>query len=324
MRIGIVGCGLIGHKRALNRGEDTVVCVADPNREAAERLAGALPGCEAVDRASSLFERDDIDAVVIATTHHVLAPLTLEALRRGKHVLVEKPGARSAEEFAPVVEAARAAGRTVKVGFNHRFHPAFRQARAIFETGALGPMMYIRAFYGHGGRIGYDREWRAQPELSGGGELIDQGMHLIDLARWFMGDFAEVHGRLPTLFWDMPVEDNAFLSLQTASGAVAWLHATWTEWKNCFRFEICGRDGKLQIDGLGGSYGPEKLTHYRMLPQMGPPESEAWAYPGPDESWAAEWANFRAAAQGLAPACGDAEDALAALRIVERLYRAGR
>ena len=139
--------------------------------------------------------------------------------------------------------------------------------------------MYIRARYGHGGRVGYDREWRADRAVSGGGEMLDQGVHLVDLARWFAGDFVEVAGHVGTFFWNMSVEDNGFALLKTATGQVAWLHASCTEWKNLFCFEVFCRTGKLQIDGLGRSYGVERLTAYRMLPQMGPPETSTWEYP---------------------------------------------
>jgi predicted dehydrogenase len=229
--------------------------------------------------------RDDIDAVFIATTHDQLAPIAAEASAAGKHVLIEKPGARSAGELDAVAEAARRTGALVRIGFNHRYHRAFRRAREIFESGALGEMMFIRGRYGHGGRPGYDREWRAAPALSGGGELIDQGAHLIDLSRWFLGDFPSVRGRARTYFWDMPVEDNGFLLLETARGQVAFLHASWTEWKNLFSFEIAGRSGKLEISGLGGSYGTERLTWYKMSAEMGPPETTAWEYPMADDSW---------------------------------------
>ena len=117
-------------------------------------------------------------------------------------------------------------------------------------------------------------------------------MHLIDLSRWFLGDFPSVRGRARTYFWDMPVEDNGFLLLETARGQVAFLHASWTEWKNLFSFEICGRVGKLEISGLGGSYGTERLTWYKMSPEMGPPETLAWEYPMADDSWEAEIAAF--------------------------------
>jgi predicted dehydrogenase len=266
--------------------------------------------------------RADIDLVIVSTTNDALAAVTGAAVQRGKHVLVEKPAARNAAELAPVVEAARAANVVVKVGFNHRFHPAFQKARALFDAGAIGPLLYLRARYGHGGRVGYEREWRANPALSGGGELLDQGVHLIDLARWFAGDFTHVTGQALTYFWDMPVDDNAFMALRTAAGQVAWLHASCTEWKNLFSFEIFGRHGKLQIDGLGGSYGVERLTHYRMLPRMGPPETTIWEFPGEDESWSLEWAHVLECIRSGRRPEGNLEDALAALQVVGQVYEA--
>jgi predicted dehydrogenase len=218
------------------------------------------------------------------------------------------------------VEAARHTGARVRVGFNHRYHRALRKAREIFESGVLGEMMFVRGRYGHGGRIGYDREWRAVPEKSGGGELIDQGMHLIDLARWFLGDFEKVRGTVHTYFWNMPVEDNGFLLLETARGQVAFLHAGWTEWKNLFSLEISGKNGKLEVTGLGGSYGTERLTFYQMAPEMGPPATTSWEYPMADDSWHAEFAAFLEDIRlGRDPSPGLA-DAQAALRIVERVY----
>jgi len=209
----------------------------------------------------------------------------------------------------------------VRVGFNHRYHRAFRQAREIFESGVIGEMMYVRGRYGHGGRVGYDREWRMNPELSGGGELIDQGMHLIDLARWFLGDFEKVQGQTGAFFWKTPVEDNGFLLLSTGKGQVAFLHASWTEWKNMFSFEIYGRMGKLEITGLGGSYGVERLVFYQMTPEMGPPVTRSWEYPTADDSWEAEFADFvRDIETGRPPSPGLA-DAQAALRVVERVYQ---
>jgi predicted dehydrogenase len=320
MRVAIVGCGLIGQKRARSLGGHRLTATADTNLGRAEQLARQYPGCHAAADWREVVGRADVDAVLVATTNQALAPVTAAAVGHGKHVLVEKPAARNATELAPVVEAARARGVTVKVGFNHRFHPAFLKARKLVDAGEVGPLLYVRGRYGHGGRIGYDREWRADPEIAGGGELLDQGVHLIDLSRWFVGDFTEVHGTVGTYFWDMRVEDNGFLTLKTAQGRVAWLHVSCTEWKNLFSFEIFGRDGKLQIDGLGGSYGVERLTFYRMLPQMGPPETTSWEYPGADYSWELEFNHFaECVAHGLPPN-GGLEDALAALDVVQQVY----
>jgi predicted dehydrogenase len=322
MRVAIIGCGLIGQKRAAALPDDAkLVAVADTNHQRAQQLAARYSACEVEPDWQSCVARPDVDVIVVSTVNAALAAVTLAAVRQGKHVLVEKPAGRQAEELRPIVQAAREACVHIKVGFNHRFHPAFLKARSLFEAGELGPLLYIRARYGHGGRLGYDREWRADPAIAGGGELLDQGVHLIDLSRWFLGDFVEVQGFIDTYFWKMPVEDNGFLALRTACGQMAWLHASCTEWKNLFCFEIFGRDGKLQIDGLGGSYGVERLSFYRMLPQMGPPETTIWEYPGEDLSWRTEFNDFRACIAAGRQSSGTLEDAIAALEVVEQVYR---
>lgn len=322
MNFGIVGCGLVGSKRAAARGQHAVLAVADAVRERAERLARAIaPEAMALDDWCAVTESRAIDAVIVATPHDQLAPIALAAIRAGKHVLVEKPAARTAGELDPVLAAAREAGVCVRVGFNHRFHPAIARAKELADSGAIGPLLFVRGRYGHGGRPGYDKEWRANPAVSGGGELLDQGMHLIDLSRWLLGDFAHVEGIARTYFWDMPVDDNAFLLLRTATERVAFLHVSWTEWKNLFSLEVYGRDGKLHAEGLGGSYGTERLALYRMLPEMGPPETTIWEYPMADRSWELEIDAFaQACASGESP-CGTLEDALAALRVVDAIYR---
>ena len=319
MRFAIVGCGLIGQKRLRSlRPGDKVVAVADPVMARAEALAKEAGDAHALTDWTQAVERADVDAVFVSTSNDALARVTLAAVEAGKHVVVEKPGARNPDELVPVIAAADRAGVCVQVGFNHRYHPAFQQARRLLESGALGPLMFIRARYGHGGRPGYDKEWRARPEISGGGELLDQGVHLIDLSRWFLGDFTDVQGHIATFFWDMPAEDNGFLLLRTAQGQVAWLHATWTEWKNIFSFEITGRDGKLTVEGLGGSYGNERLTFYKMLPQMGPPETTIWEYPPSDASWASEFADYKGGKLGN---IADVDDACAVLGIIAAAYR---
>ncbi|HEV8455364.1 MAG TPA: Gfo/Idh/MocA family oxidoreductase [Gemmatimonadales bacterium] len=323
MRVGIIGCGLAGLKRARALGGARLVACADAAAERAEALAGATPGqAEVLPEWRAVVERPDIDLVIVATPHHLLAEITLAAVSAGKHVLVEKPAARKARELDPVLEAVKRGRVLVRVGFNHRYHPALRRAKELSSEGAIGELMYVRGRYGHGGRIGYEKEWRAQPDLAGGGELLDQGVHLIDLARWFLGDFESVQGFARTYFWNMPVEDNGFMLLQTAARQAAFLHASCTEWKNQFSYEIFGRLGKLEITGLGGSYGTERLAYYRMGPRMGPPETTIWEYPMADDSWGAEFAEFAEDIRlGRQPSAGLA-DARSALGVVERIYEA--
>ncbi|MFC1491329.1 Gfo/Idh/MocA family protein [Nitrospinota bacterium] len=320
LNVAIVGCGYIGRKRMESLGGHTLAAVGDTDLARARELARGRPGVFVSADWREVVDRADVDCVVVATTNDVLAEIALGAIRAGKHILVEKPAARHPSELALPISAARENKVAVHVGFNHRFHPALRKAREIVDSGLLGPMMFVRGRYGHGGRIGYEKEWRADPARSGGGELIDQGVHLIDLARWFLGDFSEVGGHAHTYFWDMPVEDNAFLLLRTAREQVAWLHVSWTEWKNLFSFEIYGKEGKLHVEGLGGSYGVERLACYIMLPEMGPPETTTWEFTGGDESWRLEFDSFaRAIREGKEPEI-TLDDARAALEIVHRIY----
>ncbi len=321
MKVAIVGCGLIGQKRAKSLQGATLIAAVDQVLEKAEQLAKQHPACEAYADWREMLKNTAVEVVIISTLHASLAEIGLAAVKAGKHVLLEKPAGRRAKELEPIMTAADQHGVCVRVGFNHRYHRAFRKARELVDNNALGELMFIRARYGHGGRIGYDREWRANPSLSGGGELIDQGVHLIDLARWFLGEFSDIQGHASTFYWDMPVDDNGFLLLKTPTGKVAHLHASCTEWKNIFSFEIYGKTGKIDINGLGGSYGVERLSFYKMLAQMGPPETTVWEYPMADDSWDVELQEFLTDIQLKRQVSPGLKDAHAALTIVEEIYK---
>jgi predicted dehydrogenase len=321
MNYAIIGCGLIGKKRVTGMPAGARLIVAcDTNLSRAEELVKLAKGGRAVADFPGAVADPEVQVVFISTLNSTLAPIALAAVRHGKHVLVEKPAAINVAELEEVEAAAQKTGALVRVGYNHRFHPAALKAVELFRSGVLGPMMFVRGRYGQGGRVGYEKEWRADPKLAGGGELIDQGVHLIDLAGIFLGEFTIVEGHATTYFWNMPVDDNAFLSLRNAAGNTAWLHVSCSEWKNLFSLEIYGRDAKLHWEGLGGSYGLERLTYYKMLPQMGPPETTIWEYPRGDESWKIEMTEFfddiklhRTPVPGLA-------EAKAALAVVEKIY----
>ena len=321
MNYAIIGCGLIGRKRlaALPPGSKLAVACDVNLARAGELVQLAGQGRAIADFLEAVCV-PEVDAVVVATLNGTLAEISAAAIRAGKHVLVEKPGGINPAQIEELSTLADKHGVAVRVGFNHRFHPAFRKARELLAAGVLGDLMFIRARYGHGARVGYDKEWRSDPALSGGGELMDQGVHLIDLAGWFLGGFTVMEGHASTLFWDMPVDDNAFMSLRTAQGQTAWLQVSCTEWKNLFSFEIYGRNAKLHIEGLGGSYGVERLYCYKMLPEMGPPDTTIYEYPRGDESWRLEMQAFEEdIALQRVPEPG-LKEALAALQVVSKIY----
>jgi predicted dehydrogenase len=323
----VAGCGLIGAKRvaALTADDELFGCY-DVRPEAATAFA-ERHGCNSYATLAELLEQQP-DVMLIATTHDSLAELAEHALQKGAHVLVEKPGAVSSAQIDRLIEAQRDSGLLVKVGFNHRFHPAIARVAEEVHSGAHGKLMHLRAHYGHGGRPGYEREWRAAPARSGGGELIDQGMHLLDLSNWLAGPLPLHSALLRTQFWDVPVEDNAALLLGAADSTTApWamLAVSWTEWKNCFSLEIYCTSAKLHVSGLARSYGAQRLRIYRMGAELGPPDVEEIAYPEEDLSWQREWEHFRAAieARDGGGMLGDLHDARVAWTQVEAAYSCG-
>jgi len=322
LTVGIVGCGLIGRKRAeALRPQDSLVGCFDIVSETAELFATDYGGraCASVEELLGL----EPQVVVVATSHDQLTPITEQALDAGAHVLVEKPAGLGTVQIERLSHAAERSGRHVKVGFNHRFFPGLARAAEEVHSGRHGELMHIRAHYGHGGRPGYDREWRAQPARSGGGELIDQGMHLLDLSHWIAGPLPLHSALLRTQFWNAPVEDNAALILGAANDRTspwAMLHVSWTEWKNSFSLQIYCRTAKLQVDGLVRSYGPQTLRIYRMKPELGPPELEEISFPEGDVSWTAEWEHFAAALAGEVEPLGTLADARYVWARVEDAY----
>jgi predicted dehydrogenase len=316
----IVGCGLIGNRRARTIPKGSLKVACDLDAANASALVSEHGG-QATVNSSDVFSHPEVDVVLISTANVALGPLTRAAVDKGKHVLVEKPGAVRSRELKEIAEIAERTGARVRIGYNHRFHPAFLKMTEILAREDVGEFMFLRARYGHGGRLGYDREWRADPKQSGGGELIDQGVHLIDLASIWLGEFQVVGGHAATFFWDMKVDDNAFVYLRNARGCTAWLHASSTEWKNLFSFELYFKRAKLHLEGLGGSYGLERLYYYKMLPAMGPPETTIYEFPRGDESWTLEMQEFlQDILLGREPVPG-LREGIRALEVVEKIYR---
>jgi predicted dehydrogenase len=326
MRAAIVGAGLQGSRRAsalrLSDG-DRLLLVADIDPAAAQRLAHEY-GCRATRRWQDVIECEEVDAVLVCTPPDLHTSVTVAALRRGKHVLCEKPLGRNPREASSVLNAARKSGAKIKCGLNHRHHPAVRQARRWCDEGQIGEITFIRSRHGIGGREGYDKEWRARPEISGGGELIDQGVHGLDLARWFLGEFSECFAFLSSSFWEIgPLEDNAFALLRTARGQVASLHASWTEWKNLFCFEVFGKEGYVKVEGLNGSYGTERVVLGKRSPSA-PFRERVIEFRGEDRSWAEEWREFVAAIEEDREPLGSGWDGLMASRLTQALYESAR
>lgn len=322
MRLAIVGAGLIGQKRAAAvDDEDTVLGFFDVSPASAQSASAEFGG-----RAfTSIQELENAvvpgDVVCVATPHSALAPTARFFLEAGCHVLIEKPGSITAHELIELRKLC-SHQQAISVGYNHRFHPGVVRLKDIARTELFGRLLSIRARYGHGGRPGYENEWRAQKLVAGGGELLDQGSHLIDLVFYIGGRFELLHSHIATLKWDMEVEDNAWLIGSTGDNAVAALHASWTEWKNLFSFEVFFETAKVEVFGLGGSYGPETVVESKMEAGFGPPTITTTQFPPQDDSWKHEWQDFkRSIDSGLKGEAAGVDDALAVLTVIEKVYK---
>ncbi|MCW3999790.1 MAG: Gfo/Idh/MocA family oxidoreductase [Candidatus Bathyarchaeota archaeon] len=323
--VGIIGCGLQGQRRgrALQANGDNLIFVADVDCKKAKALATEM-NCEVAPDWTHIADCKIIDVVIVCSPNYLHAPMTIRALESGKHVLCEKPLARSLEEAKSMVRAAKENDRLLKCGFNHRYHPAIRQVKEWFDEGTLGELSFLRCRYGTCGRSNYERDWRTSFERAGGGELLDQGIHVLDLFRWFTGGFNQAVGFTSTKFWDIaPMEDNAFALLRTEKDVVASLHVSWTQWRNIFSFEVFGKDGYGIAEGIGGSYGVEKAILGKR--SFAKPFSEQIIdYRGDDRSWHEEWKEFTSAIKEKREPMGNGNDGLEALRLVNSLYESKR
>jgi predicted dehydrogenase len=224
-----------------------------------------------------------------------------------------------------VVEAAARMGVRFKTGFNLRHHPAIRGARQLAASGAVGNPLFIRCRYGHTGRAEYGLDWRLNPHMTRGGELLDQGVHCIDLFNWFLGDITEVTGFVGSLYWPTQLDDNAFALFRTSQGQIASLHVSWTQWRNLFSFELFGTEGYLIVEGLGGSYGPERLIRgSKAAPHEWPPREVVKEFSSPEECWEDEWAEFLTAILDDREPMGSGAEGLRALELVFAIYEAAR
>ena len=322
MKVAIIGAGLIGNKRAQALDEnDSLIIVCDNNDKKAQELAVDY-GADFTENYIDVSRNKAVDVVIISVINKYTLPIAVKMIENENHVLCEKPLGRNAKESKSILVAAEKSRKKIKTGFNHRFHPAMLKDKSLLENKEIGKIINIRARYGHGGRPGMEQEWRCSKELCGGGELIDQGVHLIDLCRWFTDkDVDQVYGKTYRSFWESDVEDNAFFHLEFDGNILAQCHVSWTNWKNIFSFEIFGKDGYIKIKGLGGSYGKETLEVGYRQPTGGIPAIEHFEFDDEDTSWSLEWQEFKQAIEENKEPSGSGNDGYAANVILDAIYK---
>jgi predicted dehydrogenase len=260
-------------------------------------------------------------------SNDMAAEVTIAGLERGLHVFCEKPPGRTVAEVRRIIAAERALpGQRLKYGFNHRYHDSVRDALARVQSGALGRVLNLRGVYGKSQLVtfGQDSDWRTRRAVAGGGILLDQGIHMVDLLRLFAGEFVEYHSFVSNRFWNHDVEDNAYALMRTADGVVAMLHSSATQWRHRFSLEMTLAKGTIILSGIlsgSKSYGAETMTvAWAAGDDRGDPKEQTTRY-NEDNSWRDEIAEFAdAVLNGGAIVNGSSEDALRTMQTVYNIY----
>jgi len=324
MNVAIVGAGVIGAKRAASLKEsDNLLIICDSDKNKAKKLAN-LYSADFTNNLNDVLVRD-IDVAIVSVINKYSIDISIKLIESNMHILCEKPLGRNFEESNKILKIAKNNNKIIKTGFNHRFHPALIKSKKLIDEGAIGKIINIRSRYGHGGRPGMENEWRCSKDLCGGGELIDQGVHIIDLCRWLTSmEVDKVYGDVFSSFWKIKVEDNAFFNLSFGKKVLAQCHVSWTNWKNIFSLEIFGVDGYIKIEGLGGSYGAETLEVGFRQKSGGVPKIESFIFEENDNSWTLEWEDLIKSINSDIEPNGNGYDRYIANLIIDAIYKSSK
>jgi len=328
LKIGLIGFGKMGqirHDSIVASGKGKVIKAYDP-------YAQDFRGIPAADSAEAVIADPEVQAVFIATPNYQNKPLTIAALQAGKHVFCEKPPAFTASDVKEIRAVENESGRKLMYGFNHRHHESIRAIKEMVESGKYGRLLWMRGRYGKSVDHNYFDTWRAKKELAGGGILIDQGVHMLDLFLLLAGEFDEIQGMVSSLFWKLEgIEDNVFVNLRNSkSGVVASLHSTMTQWRHLFSLEVFLEEGYMVLNGLktqSGSYGDEILTiaKNRSTAPAATWEDEEKTTFHVDNSWNDETNHFLdAIRKDRCIEAGSSSDALRVMEIVDSIYKTER
>ena len=324
LKVGIAGYGVVGKRRRSYIDRNTAlrtVAVCDRTFPTDGVLADGVRTYTAYPK---LLE-EDLDMLFVCLTNDVAATVTVAGLERGFHVFCEKPPGRDLDDVVRVIEAERRnTGIKLKYGFNHRYHDSIRDVLRIINSGELGSVINLRGVYGKSKMISFDSDWRTKRALAGGGILLDQGIHMVDMMRLFVGEFDDVYSFVSNSHWHHDVEDNAYALMRTKGGVVAMLHSSATQWRHRFLLDIALSRGSISLGGIltdTKSYGAETITvAYADEGDSGDPREVTTRYDY-DPSWQDEISEFTDAVQNDKPiTSGSSSDALKSMQPVYRIY----
>lgn len=317
---GIIGVGSFGEKRVAaikSCAKGALIGLADANADRAMAVAKNFD--IQYYSVEDLLANEAINAVLICIPNKYHASVAVAALQAGKHILCEKPLARNVEEAQQIVDAARQNGKMMKTGANHRYFLSVMKAYEIFKSGFIGDIVSFNGRIGNSGeRI--KNSWFWDKDMSGGGTLLDNGCHLLDIARWFMGDFVEASGMITNSYWkDCPVEDTATGVFLNKEGKIATINSSWRQLSGYFYFEVNGTDGYITVDGRFDTHGGDNI-YWRSIKHGGEIYSLNYGQTKPNSYQFELDAFFESIEKGMQPT-PSGEDGLEVIRMVEAIYK---
>lgn len=323
LKVGIIGYGRMGkirHQAIDEVGRGKVIAVSEPS------IGADYVGIPNLTH-EEIIKHPDLDIIVVSTPNFLNKKLTIAALETGIHVFCEKPPCFTAQDMREIIDAEKKSGKKLMYGFNHRHHDSIIRMKEIIDNNDFGKVLWMRGRYGKSVTPDYFNEWRAKKELAGGGILIDQGIHMLDLFLYLGGDFDVVKAEISNLYWNLEVEDNAFVILKNSkNGMVANLHSTMTQWRHLFSLEVFMEKGYMVLNGLitsSMSYGEEVLSvaKNRSAAPAATWKDEVKTQYLNNNSWRYEMDHFFNAIEKDDPVTiGNSDDALKLMMIIDKIY----
>jgi 1,5-anhydro-D-fructose reductase (1,5-anhydro-D-mannitol-forming) len=322
IKVGIIGYGKMGRTRheAISKYKNVeVVSIFEPS--------DIVSDLHQAESAKEIIESTNIDVVYICTPNYLNKSLTIDSLKSGKHVFCEKPPAFTSKDVQDIIDVEKKSKKILMYGFNHRHHGSIKHMKKLINDNEFGKILWMRGRYGKSVDDSFFDNWRSKHRYSGGGILIDQGIHMLDLFLHFGKDFDEIHAAVSTLYWKLDVEDNVFATLKnTETGLVASLHSTMTQWRHLFSIEVFLEKGYMVLNGLktsSNSYGEEVLivAKNRSIAPAATWEDEEHIRYQNDTSWASEAKEFFSAIkENREVSTGSSADALKLMQIIDKIY----
>lgn len=326
LKVAIAGFGVVGKKRkaCVDRHHNLrLVAVCDRNFNDEGKFED---GVLYFQKYQSLLDLE-VDILIICLTNEIAPEVTIAGLNAGLHVFCEKPPGRNVEDIKEVIQIENQnPSLKLMYGFNHRYHESVQNALKLVQEGKFGKVINLRALYGKAKLITFNQpDWRTKREIAGGGVLLDQGIHMVDLMRLFGGDFIEVHSFISNRHWGYDVEDNAYALMKTSEGVIGMLNSSATQWRHRFNLDINLEYGSIILGGIitgTKSYGAETLTVIEADPDNdnGDPKERIIRY-NRDPSWDEEIKVFvNAILNNSKIKGGSSKDALKTMQLVYKIY----